>query len=98
MRRVPRALTFVVMLGACALVAALLPLYPLREETRSFMTGGGGDLIDHSWSLRTLPGALEHLRYRSGSAPLLAFFIAWCALLTVALFYLSRRLRARFSR
>jgi hypothetical protein len=96
MRRAPRALTLVT-LAACAVVAAFLPLYPLREETRSFMTGGGGDVIQHSWSLRTLPGALEPLRYRSGAEPLEAFFVAWCALLTIALFYVCRRLHARFS-
>jgi hypothetical protein len=85
-------------LAVCAVLAAFLPLYPLREETRSFMTGGGGDVIDSSWSLRSLPGALKLLRYRSGATPLEACYLTWCALLTVALFHVSGRVRARFSR
>lgn len=40
-----------------------LPLYVARDMTRSFMTGGGGDRISYDWSLHTLGGFVEKMRY-----------------------------------
>lgn len=79
--RVRLRLVFIGLVSAA--LSAVLPLYPLHEETRSFMPGGGGDRISHQWSLHTLAGALEGLRYRSDAALSRALLLAGFAGLSV---------------
>jgi len=85
-------LVFVVLVSAA--LSAVLPVYPLREETRSFMPGGSGDQIRHDWSLSTLPGALQRLRYRADSALPRALLLAWFAVLGAGLAALGTRVFA----
>lgn len=82
-------LAFVLLVSGA--LAAVLPVYPLNEETRSFMPGSGGDQIRHDWSLSTLPGALQRLRYRSDSALPRALLLAWFAVLGAGLAALGTR-------
>jgi hypothetical protein len=77
---------------ASATLAALLPVYAIRNETRSFMVGSGGDIISHDWSLHTLPGALHHLRHDSSpTLPRLALIALFLALTTTLTLIAHRR-------
>jgi hypothetical protein len=47
----------------CLVVAALSPIHLRRSMTRSFVTGGGGDLVSFDWELVSWPTMIELLRY-----------------------------------
>lgn len=54
---------FAVLFIVAAPFVSFLPLYIQRTMTRYQMSGGGGDVIDYAWKIRTLYGYLSDYNY-----------------------------------
>jgi hypothetical protein len=88
----PRASRFLIAAVLGFALALMLPIYPLKDEIRSFVVGGGGDQITHRWSLHTLFGLLGELRYQSSPTLPLVSSIGLFVILASALSYLAAAL------
>lgn len=77
-------------------VAVLLPIYPWKSETRSQMSGGGGDVITHDWGFEWCFALPDRARYVDAPVvPLLLDALVFVAIVGLVGWGVYRRLGPR---